>query len=305
MTIDIESALTTTAQALQSVSDSPRLDAELLLVSVLDEPRSHLFAHPDEALSTEDAVRLSALVQRRLNHEPIAYLTGEKEFWSLPLMVSTATLVPRPETELLVEATLALIPRDASMAVLDLGTGSGAIAIAISSERPLCRIVATDLSSPALTIAAANAERHELTNITFLQGDWLEPVADRTFDLVVSNPPYVAENDAAMNLLRCEPRIALVAGEDGLDAIRRIAADAGKNLLGGGALLVEHGADQEEAVAQVLADEGWDNIQCLPDLSNLPRVTCALWKPNEEGQEPVGLRTHLLRQQATNRLWIK
>lgn len=282
ITMNIESALATTTRTLQSVSDSPRLDAELLLMSVLDRPRSHLFAHPDKALDAEEAARLSALVERRLNYEPVAYLTGEKEFWSLSLTVSPETLVPRPETELLVEEALALIPQDSSMAILDLGTGSGAIAIAIASERPLCDIVATDLSAPALTIAAANAERHELANITFLQGDWLEAVADQAFDIIVSNPPYVADNDVAMDKLPCEPRSALVAGEDGLDAIRRIAADAGKNLVRGGTILIEHGADQGKAVAQILADEGWQSIQCLTDLSNLPRVTRAMSKSIKE-----------------------
>lgn len=282
MTMNIDSALATATQALRDVSDSPRLDAELLLMSVLGEPRSHLFAHPDRELSADDAIQLTALVKRRLKYEPVAYLTGEKEFWSLSLQVSPETLVPRPETELLVEETLALVPRDSSMAILDLGTGSGAIAIAISSERPLCHIVATDISSSALTVAAANAERHELTNIVFLQGDWLEAVADQTFDIVVSNPPYIASNDAAMNKLPHEPRNALVAGEDGLDAIRRIAADASGSLVRGGTMLVEHGADQEKAVTRILANEGWENIQCLPDLSKLPRVTRAMWTPDEE-----------------------
>ncbi len=282
MTMNIDSALATATQALRDVSDSPRLDAELLLMSVLGEPRSHLFAHPDRALSADDAVQLTALVKRRLKYEPVAYLTGEKEFWSLSLQVSPETLVPRPETELLVEETLALVPQNSSMAILDLGTGSGAIAIAIASERLLCRIVATDISSPALTVAAANAERHELANIVFLQGDWLEAVADQTFDIVVSNPPYIASNDAAMNKLPHEPRNALVAGEDGLDAIRRIAADASSSLVRGGTMLVEHGADQEKAVTRILANEGWENIQCLLDLSKLPRVTRAVWKPDAE-----------------------
>jgi len=264
------------------VSDSPRLDAELLLMFVLKVTRSHLFAHPDRELSNADATRLGMLVERRLNYEPVAYLTGEKEFWSLPLQVSPETLVPRAETERLVEATLALIPPNANMAVLDLGTGSGAIAIAISSERPQCRIVATDRSAPALDIAAANAERHELGNIRFQQGNWLDAVAGQTFDIIVSNPPYIASNDAALEQLPCEPRRALASGEDGLNAIRRIAADAGRHLVSGGTLFLEHGADQQESVAQILADQGWVGIQCLSDLSGLPRVTRAMWKSQGE-----------------------
>lgn len=284
MAINIESALVSAARALQGVSDSPRLDAELLLMFVLEVPRSHLFAHPDRELDRRDDARLRSLLERRLKHEPVAYLTGEKEFWSLSLKVTPETLVPRPETEQLVEAALALILPNANVTVLDLGTGSGAIAIAISSERPQCRIVATDRSASALSVATANAARHELTNISFQQGDWLEAVTGKTFDIIVSNPPYIASDDKALERLPCEPRNALASGKHGLDAIRRIAADSGRHLISGGTLLLEHGADQQESVAQILADQNWRSIQCLSDLCGLPRVTRARWKSPGESE---------------------
>jgi len=275
MTMNIEKALRSASRTLEIASDSARLDAELLLMIVLDAPRSLLFAHPDKDLTTGELTRFTQLVERRAGQEPVAYLTGKKEFWSLSLKVTPATLVPRPETELLVEEALNEIPQDARMSILDLGTGSGAIAIAIASERPGCQVVATDISAAALAIAAENAKRHQLANITFVQGTWLDAVPEQTFAFIVSNPPYIANSDKALNKLQHEPRDALASGEDGLDAIRLIAADAGKHLAEGGALLIEHGADQEPAVADILKKHGWQDIRCLPDLGGLPRMTRA------------------------------
>jgi len=269
----IESALAATERELQSVSDSPRLDAELLLMFVLNAPRSLLFTHPDQELSDVQAARFATLVKQRLDHNPIAYLTGEKEFWSLALTVTPDTLVPRPETELLVEEALKRIPENSALDILDLGTGSGAIAIAIASERPNARIVATDISAPALRIATDNARRHSLTNLRFLQGDWLDAVAEQSFDLILSNPPYVAAGDPALDRLAREPRGALVSGSDGLDAIRQIAVGAGDHLADGGWLFVEHGADQKTLVGGTLTNAGWHDIECLTDLGGLPRLT--------------------------------
>ena len=279
--MNIDTALTNATRDLRTSSDSARLDAELLLMFTLGKPRSHLFAHPEKALSQDESSRFAALIGRRQSSEPVAYITGEKEFWSLDLCVSPATLVPRPETEVLVEETLSIIPADAEMTILDLGTGSGAIAIAIASERPNCRIVATDLSTPALAVAANNARRHTLGNIDFRQGAWFDAVGDDVFDVVVSNPPYVASGDPALEKLVCEPRGALVAGRDGLDDIRLIVAAAGKHLADGGSLLLEHGADQELAVAAILASAGWQDTVCLADLAGLPRVTRSTWQGQE------------------------
>ncbi len=272
-TATIESALADAVHRLAEVSDSPGLDAETLLAWVLDVPRSHLFTHPEAELHDETTREFSAALARRQQGEPVAYITGSKEFWSLLLKVNRDTLVPRPETETLVEQALLLIPRDRPCRILDLGTGSGAIAIAIASERPNCEIVATDASRDALAIAKENAKQHVLDNILFVEGTWIEPVADKSFDFVVSNPPYVRDDDPALDELRYEPRSALAAGLDGLDAIRRIAEDAGKILAKNGTLFLEHGADQRNAVADVLQRNGWTGIECINDLAGHPRVT--------------------------------
>lgn len=273
--ITIERSLADAAEKLAEVSDSPRLDAETLLARVLDAPRSHLFTHPEAELDDETAREFSDALARRHQGEPVAYITGSKEFWSLLLEVNRDTLVPRPETETLVEQALLLIPLDRPCRILDLGTGSGAIAIAIASERPNCEIVATDASRDALEIAKENAKQHGLDNIRFVGGTWTEPVADKSFDFVVSNPPYVRDDDPALDELRYEPRSALAAGPDGLDAIRRIAEDVGKILTANGTLFLEHGADQQNAVADVLRQNGWTGIESFNDLAGYPRVTKA------------------------------
>jgi release factor glutamine methyltransferase len=277
--MNIESALAMGADRLQSSSDSARLDAELLLSRALDVNRSYFFSHPEDTLDPEASKRFLSLVERRASGEPMSYITGEREFWSLNLMVSPATLVPRPETEVLVERALSLIGRNASFRILDLGTGSGAIALAIARERPLCEVVATDLSAGALAIARQNARQLDIANVSFACGDWAEPVKGQEFDLIVSNPPYIAETDEALAQLRHEPLSALSAGSDGLDAIRRIAATADAVLAGGGRLLLEHGSMQRDAVAGVLQANGWSQIECFNDYAGLPRVTQAT-KPN-------------------------
>lgn len=273
--VDIGSALATATERLRAASDSARLDAELLLSLALDVNRSYFIAHPEDVLDPAAGRRFLSLVERRMSGEPLPYITGEREFWSMTLMVSPATLVPRPETELLVERALMLIGRKAVLRILDLGTGSGAIALAIARERPLCEVVATDLSEDALAIARQNARQLDVPNVSFACGDWVNPVTGQRFDLVVSNPPYVADADDALAGLRHEPRLALCAGRDGLDAIRRIAETAGAVLVDGGRLLLEHGSLQREAVAAELQRHGWSQIECFNDLAGLPRVTTA------------------------------
>jgi release factor glutamine methyltransferase len=225
-----------------------------------------------DAAATE---RFHSTIDTRVDGVPIAYITGEKEFWSMTLMVSPATLVPRPETETLVEQALMRIPKDKRWRIIDLGTGSGAIALAIARERPLCDVVATDISEDALAVAAINARNNSIPNIEFLQGSWLAPVADMKFDVMVSNPPYVAEADKALVALRHEPQSALVAGKEGLDAIEVIASAAVAAINQGGTLLMEHGADQEDAVRNILTANSWTDISLAKDLSMLPRVTIA------------------------------
>lgn len=274
-TVTIENALNDAARALSGVSESPRLDAEALLASVLRAPRSYLFTHPEEQLENRPATEFAAAIERREQGEPIAYITGSKEFWSLELAISRDTLVPRPETETLVEHALDLIPRDGPCRVLDLGTGSGAIAIAIASERAQITIVATDSSREALNVAKRNVRRHRINNVSFLQGDWTEPVAGQTFEIVITNPPYVRDDDPVLQELRYEPISALAAGPDGLDAIRKIAKDARTVIETNGHILLEHGTEQQDAVATVLQDHGWSDVACFRDLAGHPRVTTA------------------------------
>lgn len=273
----IDEALANAVERLAPYSESPRLDAELLLTQALDVARSYLFAHPEDRLDAAAADRFFSAIKRRERGEPLAYIHGEKEFWSLTLMVSADTLVPRPETETLVQEALALVSRHQSTAVLDLGTGSGAVALAIASERPLAQLVATDISEPALTIARENARQLDLINVDFVSGDWIAPVSDRIFDLIVSNPPYVKSNDPVLRDLQHEPISALVAGEDGLTEIRKLAEDCKNVIRAGGSLLLEHGADQEQNVHAILQNAGWSAIRCVRDLAGKPRVSAAIW----------------------------
>jgi release factor glutamine methyltransferase len=271
----IEKALSAATEKLHGVSEAPRLEAELLLARAIDTPRSFLFAHPEDELDDDALQRLDEAVARRLAGEPMAYITGSKEFWSMELAVSPATLVPRPETELLVDIALRDIPRKAEWQILDLGTGSGAIALAIARERALCSITAIDISAEALAVARENANRNTIGNVEFLEGDWTAPVADRKFRVVVSNPPYVCSGDAALDALRAEPLSALAAGEDGHEALTIHARDCPSIIEDHGVLLLEHGAEQKESVAELLMSYGWERIQCYDDYSGLPRVTSA------------------------------
>jgi release factor glutamine methyltransferase len=273
--VRIDAAVTSAAEKLAAVSESPRLDAEVLLARALDLPRSYLYAHPDEVLDEASSARFFATLDRRLKGLPLAYITGEKEFWSLSLAVGPGALVPRPETEFLVELALREIPRRHERSVLDLGTGSGAIAVALASERPACRIVATDVSTAALKIAKHNAAKLGLGNIDFVEADWTSSLSGQPFDLIVSNPPYVRPDDPALDKLRFEPKLALVSGNDGLDAIRTLARECGRLLVPSGVLMLEHGGDQRDDVAVILAEEGWSEIQCFNDLAGRPRVTRA------------------------------
>jgi release factor glutamine methyltransferase len=279
--VSIEKVLNDAVTRLRSVSESARLDAELLLARSIDVPRSYLFAHPEDTLDEAALERLEQILERRLAGEPIAYITGVKEFWSMQLIVSPATMVPRPETELLVDIVLRDIPRKADWRVLDLGTGSGAIALAIARERPLCLITAVDVSLEALAVARANANQLTISNVDFLEGDWTEPVAGQKFEVIAANPPYVASGDAALEALRAEPAIALRSGEDGLDAIGILARECCSIIEDDGLLVLEHGADQRDGVAEILLSYGWERIQCYDDLSGLPRVTSAHYKTDE------------------------
>ena len=250
-------------------------DAALLLAHALGKSRSWLFAHADDALGEAEAARFDVLLARRAAGEPVAYLTGWRGFWTLELAVTPATLVPRPETELLVDLALARLPVDAPVRVADLGTGSGAIALAIASERPRAQVLATDASSAALDVARGNAARNGIGNVAFRLGSWLQPLGEDTFDLITSNPPYIAEGDPhlAQGDLRFEPAMALSCGADGLDAIRVIVRDAPACLRPGGWLLLEHGWEQGDAVRALLAAAGFADVATERDLEQRDRVS--------------------------------
>lgn len=250
------------------------LEAEVLLALAMRVSRPFLFAHPESEVPARAAETFAALLERRADGEPIAYITGEREFWSLPLWVTPAVLIPRPETELLVEAALARIPEDAPYCIADLGTGSGAIALALAGERPRCEIHATDVSRAALEVARANAARLRLDNVCFHQGSWFAPLSG-TFDLVASNPPYVAMGDPHLSEgdLRFEPDGALVAGPGGLEALRSIAGQAPERLNPGGWLLLEHGHEQGAECRTLLESQGFESIETLTDLEGTNRVT--------------------------------
>lgn len=254
--------------------DSGRLEAELLLSHCLGESRSYLYTWPERDVPADRADAFGRLVAARRAGEPIAYLTGTREFWSLQLRINHHTLIPRPETETLVEWALELaLPPDA--VVSDWGTGSGAIALALASERRRWRLLAIDVSAGALAVARANRDRLRLGNVEFALGDWGAGLAPSSLDLVVSNPPYVAAGDPhlAQGDLRFEPESALVAGGDGLDAIRRILADAGAALKPGGWLLLEHGHDQGPAVRDLLRAAGFGDVETRRDLADVERIS--------------------------------
>lgn len=255
-------------------SPSARLDAELLLGHALEVTRSFVYANPDLVIPDRRRHHFAELVRRRQNGEPVAYLVGHREFWTLDLVVDAAVLIPRPETELLVEAALERLPATSVRRVADLGTGSGAIALAIARERPTCEVHATDCSEAALETAHRNAQRHGLERVRFHLGHWDQPLEGR-FDLVVSNPPYVAAGDPHLDTGDCrfEPRIALTPGERGLEAIEAIAAASADRLEPGGWLLLEHGFDQAAGVADVLRREGFREIVLVRDLAGHDRVT--------------------------------
>ena len=252
-----------------------RIDAECLLAHCLQKPRAWLYAHAGQTIDAPQRMAFEDLVRRRGRGEPVAYLTGSRGFWTLELQVSPDTLVPRPETELLVELAIARLPDDGALRVLDLGTGSGAIALAIASERPHARVVAVDASAAALAVAESNGRRLSLDNVTFEAGDWYGGLAGRRFDVIVSNPPYIAIGDPHLHAgdLRFEPPAALSSGPDGLDAIRLIVAGAPAHLAAGGWLLLEHGWQQGEAVRALLAESGFTQISTEQDLEHRDRVT--------------------------------
>lgn len=280
--VSIGEALRLAAGRLRASSETPRLDAEVLLAHLLQASRAALIVRAGEELAGEPARRYESLLARRAAGTPVAYLTGVREFWSLPLAVTPDVLVPRPETELLVECALAVLPREADRTVLDLGTGSGAIALAIAAERPRARVTGVDLSGAALAVAAGNARALGLERVDWRTGSWYRAVPGARFDLVVSNPPYVAANDPALARLAAEPVLALTPGATGLEALAAVAADAPGHLNPGGWLMLEHGSRQGPDVAALLARRGFTRISTVADPAGMPRVTLGHLPPSPQ-----------------------
>ncbi len=268
------------------------LDAQVLLAHALGTDRAWLVAHGEDALSREQVDAFLVLARRRRDGEPVAYLTGTREFWGLALRVSPAVLIPRPETETLVELALARLPKDRDLRVLDLGTGSGAIALAIAHERPRARILATDVSVDALEVARDNARRLGIANVEFAQSDWYDGVAAAwqgcAFDLIASNPPYVAAGDPHLREgdVRFEPERSLTPGGDGTAAIMRIVAGARERLAPRATLVVEHGYDQAEAVRAQFTAAGFAEIVAARDLAGVPRVVAGRLAAQERPRDP-------------------
>ncbi|UXI01928.1 peptide chain release factor N(5)-glutamine methyltransferase [Photobacterium sp. TY1-4] len=281
MALSIEALLKQAAQQLSDAgSDSPQIDAAVLLCHVLDKPRSFLLTWPEKVPEPAQQAAFDALLQRRLAGEPVAYLVGEREFWSLPLKVAPHTLIPRPDTERLVELALEKTPAGPG-AVLDLGTGTGAIALAIASERPDLTVTGIDLRPEAAALAGENGERLQIRNTRFLSGSWYSPLAaDEQFAVIVSNPPYIdaADPHLAQGDVRFEPKSALVADDQGLADIRHISEQGRQFLLPGGWLLMEHGFEQGVAVRHILQNLGYSQITTAQDYAGLDRVTLGCWQ---------------------------
>lgn len=260
-------------------SDSARLDAEILLEHVLEAPRVAFYTRDADPVATDAGEHFLRLVEQRRCGRPVAQLIGRREFWSMTLDVTTDTLIPRPETELLVERGLLRIQPQTAASVLELGTGCGAIALAIAKERPAAVLTATDISEAALKVADGNARRLNIGGICWRRGPWFEPLRGSRFDIILSNPPYVATtpNGCPASAAVHEPSIALFAGADGLDAIRPIIGQADAHLRAGGWLLLEHATDQAKVVRSLLAERGFDSIATYRDLSGHQRVTEACW----------------------------
>jgi release factor glutamine methyltransferase len=273
--LSIKQYLEDGAAILRTASESPRLEAEILMGLVLRKPRSFLHAWPEERLSMAQAECYETLLRRRFSGEPIAYMTGIREFWSMPLKVTPDVLIPRPETELLVEKALLRLPADEPLRVLDLGSGSGAVALAIARERPRAHVIGVDISHAALDVARMNARLQKLTNVEFRESDWFDAVRGEKFHVVVGNPPYVAEDDPHLSRgdALFEPRLALDAGPAGMECFRAIIDRAHNYIVRQGWLLLEHGADQHMPLRRLLEAQHYHDITIHKDAAGHNRVT--------------------------------
>ena len=266
-----------------AASESPRRDAEILLGHVTGKARTYILAFDETELMASQMATLAELLARRANGEPVAHLVGTREFWSLPLFVSPATLIPRPDTECLVEQALARLPQTPCQ-ILDLGTGTGAVALALASERPDCQLTAVDFIADAVKLAQRNADNLDIRNITIMQSDWFNALDGQRFTMIVSNPPYIDELDEhlAQGDVRFEPKTALVAAENGLADLAHIIRYGRQHLLPGGYMLLEHGWKQGDAVRALFREAGYLDAQTCRDYGDNDRLTLAQWPGDVE-----------------------
>lgn len=268
--------MTTVAQGLfQAIGRVSRSEARLLLATTIRKPKEFLIAHPEYSLTDEEVSLFDSYLQRAQAGEPIPYIVGTQEFWGRPFHVTPATLIPRPDTETLIEEALAFLQNLEAPRILDLGTGSGCIAVTIALDCPKTQVWACDKSKDTLNVAKGNAEAFG-AKVTFVESNWFSAFADEKFDLIVSNPPYIEENDEHLKALRFEPISALTSGPDGLDDIRILAADAPKHLREHGSIIVEHGYNQGELVAAIFRSTGFASVRTVRDLGDNPRLCCAM-----------------------------
>lgn len=270
----IKNALSYASKILEQASPTPKLDAEVILLYTLKKSRTFLYTHPESTLTIEQQNRYKELINKRQTGYPVAYIIGHREFWSLPLTINESTLIPRPESELLVELTLSLIKVE-NANILELGTGSGAISLALGSEKPKWKISACDISNNALNTARLNARQLNINNINFFQSDWFSAVVEQQFDAIISNPPYIAKNDPHLlqGDVKFEPKSALESGENGLDAIKHIIKESIRYLAPGGLILLEHGYDQRLPINDLLKQYNFINTSCWQDYQSIDRVS--------------------------------
>ncbi len=279
--LDFQSVIQSASQQIAAISDSPQLDAEILLSHCIAKPRSHIRAWPEKKLTEAELNQFQTLLKKRRQGKPIAYLTGSREFWSRDFLVSDQVLIPRPDTELLIELALTRLKQNQSAKILDLGCGAGIIAITLALELKTLKVLASDISDAALSIAQQNAERLGANNIELLKSNWFSEIRPQAFDMIISNPPYIAETDPHLinGDVAHEPRLALIAAQNGLQDINAIAEQAINFLKPNGHLLIEHGYEQQSAVQSILLKNQYQHIETHQDLAGNPRATTAIWNP--------------------------
>ena len=273
--MNIKNIMSDLSVKLSKVSSSPDLDSEILLMKALRVSRAYLYTYNEKVISESKIKLLEELLNRRMNKEPIAYILGKKEFWSRDFYINQHTLIPRPESEMLVELIIKANARKKISSILELGTGSGCISVSLAKELSHSQIVSIDICAKALEVANKNAQYYGVNNISFIKSDWFNKLDNQKFDCIVSNPPYISEDDPYLSELTFEPSKALVSGDDGLEAIEIISSNAAEYLSPEGKIFIEHGKDQKKEIQKIFELNNWRDIICHRDFGGLPRITTA------------------------------